>query len=77
MTRTVEIFGLYERRVALQISAEEMARRMGVSRTTYYYYEEGKQLPQRWRLPTMARALRWPVEQFAEGEAYVRDEWTG
>lgn len=59
---------LAERRVALRITQEEMARRMGVSRTAYHSWESGTFEPGLDRIRALACVLGVPPAWLAFGD---------
>lgn len=62
---------LAERRVALAITQEELARRMGVSRTAYHSWESGTFEPGLDRIRALARELGVTPCWLAFGEDHV------
>lgn len=57
----IPVYNLYARRVALGLSAEEVARRVRVSLHAYYDYERGKMWPRRDKVVRLSLALRLPL----------------
>jgi len=52
-----------ERRLALELTGEEAAKRASVPVQTWYNWERGRFVPGVDRLPAIARALGWKVRE--------------
>lgn len=62
-----------QRRVKLKMRQEELARRVGLSRTSITNMEAGKQGIKADELPRWAKALSWSVRDLAKGLEYKHE----